>query len=119
MIVGMWIVSFVSLSIVAVLCLVGVLHQGFKDNLLQCLGMSLLCVACFGRASSIWMTEITAGSWMLVHVGMALYALGTTQKVTLHNARDAGARWIARLDAWTWRRRTAHGEFDDQPHWKP
>lgn len=112
----MWIISIIALSLVITLCLLGIWHQAFKDNLLQCLGMGWLVIACIGRVHWLWLAERVEPSWMLVHVGMAIYALGTALKVVMHHGRDNGWRLIARLDRWIMVRTTAADQFDDRPH---
>lgn len=112
----MWIVSVISLSIVAALCLIGVFHRAFRDNILQCIGMSGLCIACFGRIGAVWTTEFTAPSWMLVHLFMAIYAVGTALKVVLINGREAGWSWLVDYDKWLTWRKSERGDFDSKPH---
>ena len=112
----MWIISVVSLSVVAALCLLGVFHRSFQDNLLQCVGMGGLCVACCGRIHWIWTTEMTVPSWMLVHLCVAIYAVGTAHKVALKHGRASGWKWLARFDLWVLERQTQSSTFDSRPH---
>ncbi len=112
----MWIFSIVSLSLVIALCLMGIWHDAFKDNLLQCLGMACLIIACTGRVHWVWQAEYVDPSWMLVHVSMALYALGTAWKVVLRHGRGSGWRLIAGFDQWMMARKTCTDTFDDRPH---
>ena len=83
----MWMVSLVSLSLVAALCVVGVFHGAFRDTLLQRIGMAWLCIACCGRVRWVWLNQTTDPSWMMVHVGMAIYAVGTFSKVYFERHR--------------------------------
>lgn len=111
----MWIISLVSLSTVTALCSLGVFHPAFKDNLIQRIGMGWLVIACCGRVYWIWLNETTNASWMLVHAGMAIYAIGTAFTTTINHGRTRGWLWLARLDVWLLRHST-RGAFDDKPH---
>lgn len=112
----MWMISIAALSITALLCALGVFHRAYNDNVLQRVGMSWLCIAAIGRVWWIWQTQITDPSWMLVHVGMAIYAIGTAKKVLLMHARLMAWPWIVRFDSWLFAKQTDSGAFDDKPH---
>lgn len=112
----MWIVSFICLSLTALICAIGVFHVSFKDNLLQCIGMSGLCIADIGRANAVWSTEYVAASWLLVHLFVCVYAVGTVLKVLVINGRAAGWPWILKHDRWIAWRKSVRGDFDSKPH---
>lgn len=112
----MWIISIVSLSIIVALCVLGVYHAAFKDNLLQCVGMGFLCIALAGRIERIWGSEYIDFGEAAVHISLAFYAVGTALKVIVHHGRDR--RWwlVLNVDRWLFKRQTAAGFFDDKPH---
>lgn len=112
----MWTLSVLSLVIVAALCAFGVFHRAYKDNLMQCIGMGLLFIASCSRVAWIWRTEITDPSWVILHISMAVYAIGTAQKVALWHGRENGWGWLRRLDRWMLSKQTDAGAFDDRPH---
>lgn len=112
----MWIVSFICLSLTALICAIGVFHSSFKDNFLQCVGMGGLCIADIGRANAVWNTEYVAESWMLVHLFVFIYALGTFLKVIVINGRAAGWHWIIKHDKWLAWRKSERDAFDSKPH---
>lgn len=112
----MWILSVCALSLVFVLCVLGIWHQSFRENLLQFIGMSWLMVACAGRIAWLWEAERVEPSWMLVHVGMAIYAAGTALKVVIHHGRACGWSSVLNFDRWLTHRKTLPGVFDDKPH---
>jgi hypothetical protein len=112
----MWIVSIVALCFVVALCALGIWHQAFKDNVLQCIGMCVLVVACAGRIWWLYTHQFVDPSWMLVHVGMAIYALGTFLKVLIRHGRDRGWSSISGFDRALHNRKTGSGDFDDSPH---
>ena len=77
----LWLLSCMCLGVTGALCIAGVLSHHFNDNLLQRAGMALLGIFCFGRATSIWHAQFASADWFGVHLGMAVYALGTAWKV--------------------------------------
>jgi hypothetical protein len=76
----LWPISIAALSIVTALCIVGTLAPTYRDNLAQRIGMALLAYGCASRVQAIWLAQFVAHDWLAVHVGMALYALGTAYK---------------------------------------
>jgi hypothetical protein len=84
----LWPISLISLSLVAVLCLVGTFAPSYKDNLGQRIGMAILCFGCASRVQAIWESQVVSPDWVLVHFGIALYALSTAFKHWRINARE-------------------------------
>jgi len=76
----LWPISVVALSIVTVLCLVGTLAHSYKDNLAQRIGMALLAYGCASRVQHIMGSQYVSPDWLVVHVGIAVYAMGTAFK---------------------------------------
>lgn len=66
-----------ALFIIAILACIGVLHEGFSDNLLQRIGLALTCAgALFAIASSRSCPE---NAVTMLLCGVALYAIGTAK----------------------------------------
>lgn len=94
----MWIISAVSLTIVMVLCVVGVFipKRIYDDNLAQCIGMAGVFMFSWPRlAQLLERQEITSFVMPVLaqtagHVGLALYALGTAYKAWKHRPRPEG-----------------------------
>ena len=80
----LWHFSAAALSITAVLCLIGTLAPSYNDNFVQRVGMAVLCYGCVSRVQHIFITERVSIDWAFVHVGMALYAIGTAWKQYRH-----------------------------------
>lgn len=116
----MWTISFLALTITAIICAVGLFHPSFNDNLFQCLGMIVLVIACLGRAESIWVAETTNPSWMLVHVGTALYALGTFIKVLIIHGKEKKWPLFTKWEQFVMFKKSESGAFDSKPQspWK-
>ncbi len=75
------IISIVSLSLVAALCVVGVFHPRFDDTLGQRVGMSLIGIWCILRVQAKLTAFDTEPVHLILHVGLACYACGTALKV--------------------------------------
>ena len=74
-------ISIVALSVVALLCLLGVFHPRYDDTLGQRIGMSVIAVWCILRIQ-VKLTDFdTEPVHMLLHLGMLSYALGTLRKI--------------------------------------
>ena len=73
-------VSICALSIVAVLCLVGVFSSHFDDTLGQRVGMSLIAIWCIARVQTKMLDPDTEPVHLLLHIGLASYAIGTALK---------------------------------------
>ena len=112
----MWSISIVSLCVVVAICALGLYHSAFKDNVLQCLGMSVIVLFCLGLINRIWEDAYADPSWAGALAGMALYAVGTLVKVTIHHGRERGWSLITDFDRRLLERRTAAGAFDSRPH---
>ena len=72
----MWVLSALCLLFVSLLCLVGVFHRDFDDNLCQRIGMSLLCLGCLGLAQRVITTRCVPLDAMALHIGLAIFGLG-------------------------------------------
>lgn len=70
-------VYYVSLLIVAVVCAVAVLHHRYDDNLLQRIGMSLICIGAIGEVFSSSRPVTHSNSGLLIAIGLACFALGS------------------------------------------
>ena len=77
----LWQVSLICLLITGVLCIIGVLAHAYEDNLGQRVAMALHSIACFSRVKSISMTEVVMIDWLMIHIGMALFASSTAWRV--------------------------------------
>jgi uncharacterized RDD family membrane protein YckC len=108
-------ISIIAMGLVFVALVFGLLHQAFRDNLLQCAGMAVLLLAILVKIK--WALEggVTFPD-MLLNVGLALYALGTANKVVMNYGRTIGWPLVRKLDEWVFERKTASGAFDSKPH---
>lgn len=70
-------ISTGSLALVAVLCIVGVLAHSYKDNLFERIGMAFVCGGCVARIYGAWHDSPPPPSALLLHVGIALFAIGS------------------------------------------
>ena len=70
------ITSIILLSLVGLLCLVGVFHPLYKDTLAERIGMSLVGVWCLARVGAKIDDPHTEPVHMMLHVGMAVFAVG-------------------------------------------
>jgi hypothetical protein len=83
----MYILSCICLSFVGLVCLLTPFSGRYADNLLQRIGMGVLCLGCEARVESIWASQTVANDWFLVHGGMALVAAGVVRKVLMEERR--------------------------------
>ncbi len=72
----MWLVSVICLSVVGLLCVVGTFHHRFDDNLGMRIGMGILGIGCAGRVVRLIETQSISPDALVMHVGMAMFALG-------------------------------------------
>lgn len=82
------------LGIVATISLVGILSPRYKDNLLQCIGLTEICMASTVR---LWALLFNADAqnaaqtlWLLM-IGIATFAIGMAVKV-IHFQRKGDPR---------------------------
>lgn len=76
----MQVLYLLALLVTSVVCLLGVLHPRYQDNLLQRLGMA---VACLGAVAELWTTlegVVRVNAHIVSSVGVALFAVGTVLK---------------------------------------
>jgi hypothetical protein len=93
----------------AFFCLLGVISNKFNDNIMQRIGMGLLCIASLARADTLWnkMPEMSLlRSW--IHIGIFFFAFGTWYKVTAH------AWLLAHPKYWSWFHFPPHRRKDDE-----
>lgn len=79
----MWIISFACLVFVAFMCVVGTLSRTYDDNLFQRLGMALFCFGALARANEVMHAQAVPAELLLGHIGLAVFAMGTTFKVVI------------------------------------
>ena len=103
-----WILSATCLYLTSFLCVLGILDEDILDNVIERLGMGLLVLGCMGRAKYVTEHEMVDPTWLTVHVGMAVYAVGGALRIALRRLREHGNKTLLRLDAWLLARRTAH-----------
>ena len=79
------------LGIVATISLVGILSPRYKDNLLQCIGLTEICMASTVR---LWALLFNDGAqnaaqtlWLLM-IGIATFAVGMAVKVIRFDRQD-------------------------------
>jgi hypothetical protein len=77
----MWLISVLCLVLVATLCAWGVFTDRYNDNLPQMIGMGAMFFGALSIAWRIWRVEFVPMDALFVHVGLALYAVGTAWKV--------------------------------------
>jgi len=111
----MWAISMVSLSVVLVLCALGVFAGAFKDNFLQRVGMGVLAIAACGRLWQLWLSGVNDGIFVF-YLGVAIYAAGTASKVVAYHGREHRWRFVMDMDRWLFNRKSSADEFDDRPH---
>lgn len=99
----MWIVSFVCLWFVALMCVVGVLSPVYEDNIAQRIGMALTCFGVLARANEIWYFEAVAPVSLMAHIGLALFAAGVAFKVLIRRAEDRTVRALLAMEFKDWR----------------
>lgn len=96
--------SATSLLIAAVLCLVGMLAKAFNDNLFQTLAMAIGLVGFSSRFTVMAAATEVPFDWLLVHLAVGLFAIGTAWKVIKYSdwyksfkTRQAGKRQVDRM----------------------
>lgn len=95
------ILSIAALSIVAILCGIGVFHPMYDDTLGQRLGMSLIGVWCILRIQ-VKLTEFdTEPVHMVLHIGLAIYAVSTALKLRRTHRAQSHEALLQKLDEWT------------------
>lgn len=73
------------LACISVICAGGVFTHWYKDNLLQCIGMSVLCSGSLSMAYRVYEQGFIGPSTLTVLIGVFSYALGTAFKVSVSN----------------------------------
>lgn len=86
------VVSLVCLVITASLATWGVFSRHFNDNLPQCVGLSIVAVACFLRIPIKFETSYTPPELLMAQIGLCVYGLGTVWKLWALNRRHRDRR---------------------------
>lgn len=68
------------LTIVAFICLLGVLHPRYEDNLLQRVGMACTCIGCMAQILILWRDHEGANALTVTMAGVSAFAIGTVWK---------------------------------------
>jgi hypothetical protein len=84
------VVSVVALSVVAALSTVAIFCRNYHENWLQFLGLVGIALWAAARVSQLvdMMSTRLPAQGMILHVSMALFAVGTAMKVWAHRPRD-------------------------------
>lgn len=86
-------VAIFSLLLVAILAMLAVLSDVVKDNLVERIGLACVCLAAVGRAVDLHMNPPTPPASMLLHVAIAIYAMGSAwEKLKLWRAHREAQR---------------------------
>jgi hypothetical protein len=88
--------SIALLSAVGMLCTAGVLSSSYNDTLMQRIGLALVAIWCAARVSSKLAEPSTEAIHLMLHAGMATYAVGTWIKFI--PARQPAPRELRVLD---------------------
>lgn len=83
----LWMISVFCLGLTMVLCILGTLHHCFQDNLLQRAGMALLALSCVARGSEILLSQAVNPQSFLLHLSIALFAVGAAVKYWMRYRR--------------------------------
>lgn len=84
----MYIITIGLLVFIATVCGIGVFHSGFKDNLLQRCGMSLIALGSLSVAYRIWDAQWTPNSDATFIIGTVCFFIGTWIKKSLPILRE-------------------------------
>lgn len=77
----MFIASLLLLAILASVCAIGACHPAYDDNLLQRLGLGVICLACVALGAHVWATRAVLPACFLMACGLVLFAAGVVVKV--------------------------------------
>lgn len=81
----MFVFQIAPFAVVAVLAVAAVLSHQFRDNLLQRVGLSGICLGAALSAYVMWRGEPPAtNTFVLLAYGVAVYGVGTFLKVRQH-----------------------------------
>lgn len=69
---------------VAALCVTGVLSPAYRDNTLQRVGMSALCLGALAEATEIGQARYASPGDTMLCIGLVAFSLGFAQKVWRH-----------------------------------
>lgn len=83
--------SILCLFIVGAVCTFGVFSEHFDDTLIQRVGMGLLALWCFGRLPAAVRDAAEAQPDLVLHAGMAAFAVGTALKLVRRQTAGKGA----------------------------
>lgn len=73
--------SILPYFIIALIAVVGVLNPRFDDNLLQRIGLSLICIGATLRLMAGFHHTPSDGACIILAYGLVAYAIGTTIKL--------------------------------------
>lgn len=79
-------VSLVCLVITGSLATWGVFSRHFDDSLAQCVGLSIVAIACILRIPDKLANPYTPPELLMAQIGMCIYGLGTAIKL-IHKSR--------------------------------
>lgn len=71
------IIYSIALLIVALVCAAGVLYHRYDDNLLQRIGMSVICIGAIGEIFSKSLLASHTNAGLLLAIGLASFAVGS------------------------------------------
>jgi hypothetical protein len=84
-------ISALCLALVGVLCVVGVFHPRYEDTLGERIGMSMVGLWCLARVpTKLWEGAETEPVHLLLHIGLASFALGMA--IAKYRARHCDCR---------------------------
>ena len=70
-------VSVSCLAFVSALCLIAVLSNAVKDNLVERIGLAMLCFSCLGRMFNVWEAGLVPDYSLFIHISLALLFAGS------------------------------------------
>lgn len=76
----MYFIAIVMLLVLSVITGLGVFSQKFQDNLIQRLGLVLMCLGSLSSAWRLWEVETISHSAMTLLSGTFVFAIGSTIK---------------------------------------
>jgi hypothetical protein len=90
-------VSMACLVITAGLATWGVFSKHFHDNLGQCIGLSIVGIACYLRMPIKWEQPVTPPEILMAQIGLCIFGLGTAGKLWRRNRQHHDRRKRPRL----------------------
>jgi hypothetical protein len=90
------VISLMCLGITAVLCTWGVFSRHFQDNLGQCVGLSLVAIACYLGIPLKFEETSTRPEALFVQMGLCVFAVSTAWKLWGLNRKYHNRRQVPR-----------------------